>query len=260
MNNDISYFILSGLYQYQDINSILLRAKANFTNQFIPNRIIRGVYGNFPNAIWNGEDMLFSNKTLLIPDIIDILSLYSKMHLQIYLNFTNSEITQKECYDTYCNLILQYTLKAGFFNACVINSPYLNEYLSQRYPELINRIIGKNNDINNDCIKEVDLPFFLNPKYNNNFNELSKLLNKNDIYITLNPYCINCPTFQSCLYKENLAQLTYDDKLAKRCTCQNLTKIDNHISGQFITNEQIDNFYIENKYRHFLIEQMPTQE
>lgn len=257
--NDISYFILSGLYQYQDINTLLLQAQANFPNRFVPNRIIRGVYGNFPNAIWNGEDMLFSSHTMLMPEITDILSIYSKMHLQIYLNFTNSEITQKECYDTYCNLILTHSLSSGFFNACVINSPYLNNFLQQRYPNLINLLIGKNNEITPECEKDINLPFLLNPKYNNNFEQLKLFHNKNEIIVTLNPYCISCPVFQSCLYKENLSQLTYDDKASKIHSCNNFLNLDHHNTPHFVTNQQIEQ-YIQYGYRHFIIEQMPTKE
>ena len=255
--NDSSFFIISGLYQYQDINTILLQAKTNFPKKFLPNRIIRGVYGNFPNTIWNGEDMLFSPETLLMPQIIDILSHYNRMGLQIYLNCTNSEITEKQCFDTYCNLILKHTLENNFFNACVVNSPFLSEYLSKKYPELLHIIVGKNNEIDTECAKNINFPFFLNPQNNNNFEQLKLYPNKNNIYITLNPYCISCPIQKTCLYKENIAQLTYDNVAAKQYSCSTIKNIKHHELEYFISSEQI-NDYIQKGYRHFVIEQMPT--
>lgn len=250
-----NYFTLSGLYPLKQLNFNLKYLYVTHYHYFNPNCKIQNVYGNFPNAIWNGEDVNYSNSQLLINDITTILNDYTYNHLQVMLNFTNSELTREDCDDTYCNLLLQTCLNLNVFTQCVVNSKILYEHLITNYPELLKIYIGRNNEIPQD---NVDFKtYFLNPIFNNDFNYLKDLKNKNEIIITLNPFCHNCDSFHKCLYKENIAQLEYDPDNSKRIRCPFYANQAHDQSDLFITNELIDK-YNEYGFNHFILNEMPT--
>ena len=73
-----NYFILPGLYSLHKLNFGLKKLQKIHENYFYPNVYIQQTFGSFPNAIWNGDRVAYSQYQPLNNDIIDILQEYVK--------------------------------------------------------------------------------------------------------------------------------------------------------------------------------------
>ena len=253
-----NYFILPGLCSLDKLNIKLKQLKNVHREYFYNDVYLTYVQGIFPNAIWNGDTMFFSKRQPLNAEMHDVLRSYQKYSLQPILNFTNSEITKQDCDNIYCNVILQTALNINFNTTCIVNSKELYEYISTNYPNIMKIYLGKNNAIpaeNNEPIS-----YFLNPNHNGDIDFLSKLKNKNNITITLNPLCFNCGKMQECLYKEHLAQLNYDPNSSKLCTCSYLYNHEYPLSKNKFNKSRdiIISEYNKLGFSRFALEEYPT--
>lgn len=250
-----NYFILPGMFYLQNLNNALWSLKNEHREYFLEDRFFTYVYGNIPNCIWNGENMLFSSTQRLTQDIDLVFHDYALRGIQLILNFTNTELTEADVDNVFGNVILQHALNSNFSIKCVVNSKSLYEYLIKNYPQILDIYIGKYNDIslNND----LPLSYFLHPNYNNNFELLKKLKNKSSIVITANPMC-HCEKLEACILKENIAQLTYDPNSCKKNTCpvlqNNFTTLNHRYFPTHISNELIEE-YNKIGFNHFVLEE-----
>lgn len=252
-----NYFILPGLYSLQKLNlgiRTLFKTNSNF---FYPNIYIQQVFGSLPNAIWNGDKLAFSRYQPLSHDIVDILQEYVRNGLQVIFNFNNSAITENDCDNVYCNILMQLGLSINLNTQCSVNSRILYEYLLNTYPQLNNIYLGVNNSIPAENTEP--LHYFLNPIHNGDTEYLKSLKFKPNIVITLNPLCLGCGNREECILKENLAQLNYDPHTAKINTCNVLKYKDYNLSKDKF-NSSIIPEYNSLGFSHFCLEEYPTLE
>lgn len=252
-----NYFTLPGMFYLQNLNSALWNLKNEHEEYFLKDRFFNSVYGNIPNCIWNGENMLFSARQRLATEIDLMFQTYTLQGTQLILNFTNTELSEADVDNVFSNIILKHALNANFNTKCVVNSKSLYEYLLKEYPEIVDIYIGKYNDIalNND----LPISYFLHTNYNNNFELLKQLKYKSSVVITVNPMCY-CEKLEPCVLKENIAQLTYDPESCKRNACpvlqNNFTTLNHRQFPTYISNELIAE-YNKIGFNHFVLEEFP---
>lgn len=86
----------------------------------------------FNGAIWNGGGIVLGG-SVTKQYVEEIVHFYNDvMRVPIRFTCTNSLITEKQCYDTYCNMILE-TAHNGK-NEILTSSPILEQYLRTKYP------------------------------------------------------------------------------------------------------------------------------
>ena len=252
-----NYFILPGMFYLQNLNSALWTLKNEHQEYFLEDRFFNYVYGNIPNCIWNGENMLFSSHQRLAPEIDFVFQTYALQGTQLFLNFTNTELSETDVDNVFGNIILQHALNSNFNIKCVVNSKSLYEYLLKEYPQITEIYLGKYNDISLD--NDLPISYFLHTRYNNHFDLLKKIKNKSSIFVTVNPMC-NCEKLDLCILKENIAQLTYDPDSCKRSTCpvlqNNFTTLNHRQFPMYISNELIEE-YNKIGFNHFALEEFP---
>lgn len=256
----LNEFILPGLYELYDLNIAFLQYYINNKDKINEDYEIFGVYGNFPYCIWNGEQAIFSDLTVLNDTIEHMFLTYANFHTRIFLNCTNTEITENMLEDTYSNLILNNLQRITASNQIVINSNLLDEYISQLYPVLCIDI-GKYNNIQPDSMVNLkDEGFlFLNPKINNNFSLLKQYKNKKQLIMTLNPsLCINnCNILNECILKENLSQIMFDPRQSKNVFCKNInnnTNLQNIRESKLYISYKDISSYNNLNINHFILE------
>ena len=257
----LNEFILPGLFELNILNREFIKYCAENRNQMNEDYEIFGVYGNFPFCIWNGETVNFSENAVLNNLITQFFLDYAGFHKCIFLNCTNTEITEDMLDDTYSNIILNNLHKITASNHIVINSSLLNSYIQSIYKNNLCIDIGKYNEILPETILNLNDEgyLFINPKFNNNFELLKKYKNKKQLIMTLNPsLCVNqCNIYNECLLKEHLAQIAFDPRKSRSQSCLNwnnnceLQNIRN--SNLYISYQDIEK-YNKISINHFLLE------
>lgn len=117
-----------GLELYSDLIDLMYK----HPEAFYPNTEVASVFGVFPDSVWNGGGVVIGSSTTA-KSIKDFVHIYNdELHLPLRFTFTNSLIGEKECYDTYCNTIMD--LAHNGKNEVLVVSPILEQYLRQHYP------------------------------------------------------------------------------------------------------------------------------
>lgn len=210
-----NFFILPGLYGLKDLNNKFLNFILN-NNQYVMNENyeIYGIYGNFPNCIWNGENGIFSHETILNLEIQEVISSFSSKPINLYLNCSNSQLQPGMEYDNYSNIILSIVENNNSCSKMVITSPLLKNVGK------LEKVLGQLAFISKeDCLKATNISYFLPPQYNEDIDFLKEILNKKDVIITLNSYCQTCKDYLNCYQTEDLAQTLFDVDNFKEYRC-----------------------------------------
>lgn len=175
---------------------------------------------------------------------------FGKQHnIPIRFTFTNCLLQQEHCNDTYGNLILDIFNNSN--NEIICNSPVLEQYIRNKcgdgykYISSITKasVLGYNNQsktINDYYLTVLDC------NYNNNFEFLEQLENKEKYEILCNPVCQKDCTFKRQHYESiSQVQLNYDERLLMHCPYGKDTLAFPEIKDSpiFVSPEQI------NKYR-----------
>ncbi|MCR4791264.1 MAG: hypothetical protein K5871_00790 [Lachnospiraceae bacterium] len=124
------YWHIPGFCAFRLLNQLLMNMMKDYPEYFNEGYAIGSSYGTFPGAIWNGGRAVIgiTQKT----QIESILKIYNSRNIPVRFTWTNSLIGEKECYDTYCNLIMR--LADNGMNQVLVNSPALEDYLRANYP------------------------------------------------------------------------------------------------------------------------------
>lgn len=100
---------------------------------FIPDTEIASIFGCPVNAVWNGGGMALGGNMMFKQEVKDLIEFYNyELHLPIRFTFTNSLIGEKECWDSYCNMLAE--CGHNGHNEILTSSPTLEKYLRENYP------------------------------------------------------------------------------------------------------------------------------
>ena len=99
--------------------------------------VISSVYGSFPLMIWAGgrQNKVDNINFVGLEDVRRIFSMFNSNGVGVVLTFTNSLLQKEHLGDFYCNSVLE-ILAGSSLNAVLVNSPVLEVYIRNSYPEL----------------------------------------------------------------------------------------------------------------------------
>lgn len=184
---DINFY-LPDFYYHFNLNIKIIKLLKQHPEYFYNNIKIKGIYGSFPGAIWNGGRLMRGITEL--DNISATINAFNNLQIPIRYTFTNCLLEEKDIYDTYCNLCMK--LANNGTNEVLVNSSILEKYLRTNFPNF-KYILSTTK-----CIRDIEL---INQKsndyelividYRDNQNEefLNKIKNPSKIEILLNAYC-----------------------------------------------------------------------
>lgn len=186
-------FFLPDFCQRLNLNIYIIDLLERHPEYFYDGIEIGAVYGAFPPAIWNGGRLNIGGA--LKRDIEETVSELNKRGIPIRYTYTNSLIEEKHLYDTYCNLTME--IANNGMNEVIVNSPILENYLRNKYPNfkyiLSTTRCERNLDKINEATKNYDL-VVTDYRDNPNLTFLQGIKDKSKIELLVNAYCDpKCP-------------------------------------------------------------------
>ena len=127
-------YALPGLYEHYKLNISLLLFKEQYPNYFYDNIDFSCVYGSFYFCSWDGGRVFDTNHLHASKELIEeLVNVYNyRFQIPMRFTFTNPILTEEDCYDRFNNMVL--SVCNNGYNEIVVNSPILEEYLRQTFP------------------------------------------------------------------------------------------------------------------------------
>lgn len=254
-------------------NRIFLSMLEHCPQYFYDGVEIASVYGCFPQSLWNG------GRTM--PGVCDksfvkkVVREFNKLGIPLRFTFTNPMITEEHLNDDFCNFVLR-TAENGK-NGVIVVSPILEQYIRDKYPgykitsSTCKRITDINN-LNSELDKNYDI-VVLDYDFNNKFDMLEKVQNKEKCEILVNACCIpGCKNRVEHYREIGLSQIAYCDHLKKypnkpfnpkdynlkvsnlSCPSMDYDAVDVRSLSTHISPEDILNKYVPMGFNQFKIE------
>lgn len=188
-------FYLPGLdLAFVDFYKVLINYMHHFPDRFRENIEIGALYGTFPNVIWSGGRY---NCGEPIPgqEMGKIIIDFNHANIPIRYTYTNNLIQDEDCFDKFANFTMEIANTGK--NEVLVNSPILEKYLRNKYPDfkycLSTTACERNVDKINELTKTYDM-VVIDYRDNRNFEFLEKIEDKDKIEILVNEICpSSCP-------------------------------------------------------------------
>ena len=254
MNQKINFY-LPDFYYKKDLNLELILIMKEHPEYFYDNINIGAVYGCFPGSIWNGGRLVPG--TTVNDQIYSTISAFNSLDVPVRFTYTNCLLEDKHLNDTYCNYILD--VADNGFNEIIVNSPILENYLREKYPDfkyiLSTTKCERNVDKINKACDNYDLVVI---DYRDNKKEefLLNLNQKDKIEILINAYCYpNCPNRETHYKIISQNTLDFAKKISLGCGIMNNSFFQSlTYTSTVLTNTELYNKYINMGFQHFKIE------
>lgn len=264
-------FHIPDFYLHGNLNLNLidkLKAHPEYFNDGIE---IASCYGCFPPALWNGGRVVAgTSQTALIERTIKA---FNDRGVPIRYTFTNPTLTKDDLKDPFCNRLCR--LAQNGFNEIIVNLPFLEEYIREKYPQypLVSSTVKQIEDLDT-LLREFEKDYklvVLDYNWNNDFERLEQIPQdlRSRCEILIDPYCTpHCKRrgehyrvlgeaqrdsaespLTAKLYGVNTIQKAFDFK------CENMGFNFYRIQkfSTFVGNEQIQK-YLEMGFNNFKIE------
>jgi collagenase-like PrtC family protease len=155
---------------------------------------IASVYGTYPTSVWNGGRFmqgLTDEKSIRFT--IENLNKYG---IPVRFTYTNPVVTEEELDDKFCNRTLQ--IADNGLNEVIVNSPILEEYIRNKYPNFkITSSTCKQIENADDLNRELDNDYnlvVLDYNWNSDLEFLGTIKKKEKCELLVNACCIpHCP-------------------------------------------------------------------
>ena len=175
-------------YHFNRVFLAVLKAYPEFFHDGLE---IASVYGTFPQSLWNGGRIVqgvFDKNT-----VKTVVREFDKLNIPLRFTFTNPVITEEDLKDDFCNGV-------------IVVSPLLEEYIRTRYPDYkitssTCKRITDTEQLNEEVNKNYDI-VVLDYDFNNRFDVLEKIPNKEKCEILVNACCQPGCTKRSQHYKD----------------------------------------------------------
>ena len=186
-------------YHFNRVFLAVLKAYPEFFHDGLE---IASVYGTFPQSLWNGGRIVqgvFDKNT-----VKTVVREFDKLNIPLRFTFTNPVITEEDLKDDFCNYVLKAANNGK--NGVIVVSPLLEEYIRTRYPDYkitssTCKRITDTEQLNEEVNKNYDI-VVLDYDFNNRFDVLEKIPNKEKYEILVNACCQPGCTKRSQHYKD----------------------------------------------------------
>lgn len=186
-------------YHFNRVFLAVLKAYPEFFHDGLE---IASVYGTFPQSLWNGGRIVqgvFDKNT-----VKTVVREFDKLNIPLRFTFTNPVITEEDLKDDFCNYVLKAANNGK--NGVIVVSPLLEEYIRTRYPNYkitssTCKRITDTEQLNEEVNKNYDI-VVLDYDFNNRFDVLEKIPNKEKCEILVNACCQPGCTKRSQHYKD----------------------------------------------------------
>jgi collagenase-like PrtC family protease len=170
------------------LNMFMITLLSDHPEYFYPKVEIGGVYGSLPGAIWNGGRLTIG--FLPRTEARQMVEAYNNLGVPVRYTFTNHLIEEKHLNDGYCNMMMD--VANNGLNEVIINSPVLEDYLRNKYPNfkyiLSTTRCERDLDKINEATKKYDL-VVTDYRDNANLTFLQNIQDKSKIELLINAYC-----------------------------------------------------------------------
>lgn len=253
-------FYLPDFCQRLNLNLYIIDLLQKYPEYFYDGIEIGAVYGAFPPAIWNGGRLIIGGA--LKQDIEETISELNKRGVSIRYTYTNSLIEERHLQDTYCNLTME--IANNGMNEVIVNSPILEAYLRDKYPNfkyiLSTTRCERDIDKINEATKNYDL-VVTDYRDNQNLTFLQSIHDKSKIELLVNAYCDpKCPMRMRHYEAISRHQINYEaiepeqDKFFLDCPTYNRDFYDIFQFPSVLTTKDIYGKYSRMGFSNFKIE------
>ncbi len=221
---------------------------------FYDNITIGAAYGCFPGSIWNGGRVMLGSCTK--QEMEYVISELNRRDIAVRYTFTNPLIEKRHLLDTFCNLCME--LGIGGKNEVLVNSPLLEEYIRNAFPDypVISSTTKCIADFASICQElEKDYALVVLDSAMNNTEELFSLDHKDRIELIVNHYCMdNCPRRKEHYLCVGRSQLEFSEPDFAECDNINRDFYQIMKNRSFITAEAVLGKYKEAGFRNFKLD------
>ncbi len=221
---------------------------------FYENTEIAASYGCFPGSIWNGGRVMLGSCTK--QEIELVITELNRRNIALRYTFTNPLIEKHHLLDTFCNLCLE--MGANGQNEVLVNSPLLEEYIRNAFPEY--PVISSTTKClkNIDAIKselEKDYALVVLDSALNNTDTLFSLPHKEKIELIANHYCMDdCPNRTEHYKTVGQCQLEFSETTFAPCPNIKRSFFDIMSNRSFITTDLLYGKYKEAGFFNFKLD------
>lgn len=188
-------FHIPDFWKHCDLNLNLLDMMKAHPEYFRDVKIV-STYGCFAPALWNGGRAIAGHTPK--EEVKWTIEEFNKRGVPIRYTFTNPTLTEADLRDPFCNRICR--LAENGFNEIIINAPFLEKYIREKYPKfpLTSSTVKQIEDYD-ELMREFEKDYklvVLDYNWNNDFEKLDRIPKelRKRCEILINPYCIpHCP-------------------------------------------------------------------
>lgn len=201
-------YILPNFYNAHDCNMLLKK-------NFLTNKNLSGIQGNFPFSIFHGTYNNISMESLAVyEDIVDAVNNYEILNNMTLIDFGNPAIIPTDYYNCLGTVILdEYAHKENCYFEVALED--FIEFLVKEYPSI--QLILHQNYTSTHSSKDIEK---LIKKYSNNIkgivvsalNECKSITNVMRFYLVPTSQCHRCSQYKKCLSLDHQAILDYSGK------------------------------------------------
>lgn len=250
--NDIKFYLPDFYFKY-NLNMALLETINTNPEYFRENIEIGAVYGSFPGAIWNGGRLV--SGVAFADNIKLTINKFNDLGVPIRFTFTNSLIEEKHLNDTYCNFIMK--CADNGMNEVLVNSPILEEYLRNTYPNYKYVLSTTRCERNPDKVNEACGKYHLvvtDFRDNHNQSFLDKLLHKEKIELMIDEYCRpDCKLREEHYRSISQDQLNFEEFSSFKCPYHEHKLSERNANPAIIKVDELYNEYYNVGFRNFKI-------
>ncbi len=255
-------------------NKIFLLMMKNCPQYFHDGLEIASFYGTFPQSLWNGGRLVHGmcDKSYVQKVVDD----FNSIGIPLRFTFTNPVIKEEDLDDEFCNYVLK-TADNGI-NGVIVVSSVLEDYIRTKYPgyKVTSSTCKRITDIdklNSETSKNYDI-VVIDYDFNNNFELLERVQNKEKCEILINACCQpKCPhrvqhyhdigQMQKavCTHFKNKGNVNFDPKEygvddihSRSCPYMAYNAVDTRSHSTYISPKDIFEKYIPMGFNQFKIE------
>lgn len=187
-------FHLPSFTQHFSLNKLMIETLRDHPEYFMDGLEIASVFGCFDGSIWNGGRGVGGEFDPRFTELI--IKTFDELKIPLRFTFTNPYITEEHLADKNCNEILK--MADNGINQVIVMSELLENYIRENYPNYkitssTCKEIRDMDGVNAELEKPYNL-VVLDYNWNNKFDELEKIKDKERCEILVNALCQpNCP-------------------------------------------------------------------